>query len=83
MILCICRYDTLLPFQSAEEHDQLFEEFMEFQLLGDDDIPQDIWDKATITESDENHSRYFRMDILWHYLSTLRAPDHALLFSRL
>jgi hypothetical protein len=23
------------------------------------------------------------MDILWHYLSTLRAPDHALLFSRL
>ena len=57
------------------------EEFTEFQLLNNCDIPQDIWDKATVIESEEH--KYYRMDVLWHYLSTLRAPDHTLRFSRL
>ena len=79
----LCRYNNLLPFQSAREHDCLFEEFTEFQLLNDDTIPKDIWDKATVTDGENEEHRYFRMDILWNYMSTLRTPDHSLRFKRL
>ena len=79
--LSIFRYNSLLPFQSPLEQDQLLAEFTDFQLLNDSDIPQDIWDKATVIESEEH--KYYRMDALWNYLSTLRAPDHTLCFSRL
>ncbi len=75
-----CRFSTLLPFQSPQELDLLLE-FTEFQLMNDSDIPQDVWEKATVVE-DEEHT-YYRMDIVWHYISTLRAPDNALRFSRL
>ena len=79
--LSIFRYNSLLPFRSPLEQDQLLAEFTELQLLNDSDIPQDIWDKATFVESEEH--KYYRMDALWHYLSTLRAPNHTFRFSQL
>ena len=42
------RFDALLPYQSPQELDLLSEEFTEYQLLQDVDIPKDRWDKAQL-----------------------------------
>ena len=57
------------------------EEFTEYQLLEDEDIPQDVWEKATVVENEGN--TYYRMDTVWHHVSTMRAPDSTLRFARL
>ena len=62
--------------------ERVHEEFTEYQLLNDSDIPEDIWRKATVVE-EEDGSTYHRMDIIWQYLSTVRAPDNTLRFARL
>ena len=77
------RFDSLLPFQSPEEVDKLSEEFTEFQLLHDNDIPKQIWEKATVKVDSVNDKSYQRMDVIWHYISTMKAPDHTTRFLRL
>ena len=52
-----------------------------YQLMEDNEIPQNIWDAATVKEDDEKC--YYRMDVLWHFLSTLKMPDSSLCFGRL
>ena len=54
----------------------MLDEFVEYQLLQDDDIPSDVWDKASIVIDDD--TTYHRMDIVWHHISTLKAPDSRL-----
>ena len=49
------------------------EEFLAYQLLEESNIPQSMWATATVVE--ESDKKYYRMDILRHYLSTLRDPD--------
>ena len=81
--LFTCRFDLLLPFQSPQEVDKLSEEFTEFQLLHDDDIPKQIWEKATVKVDAVAKMVYHRMDIIWHYVSLMKAPDHTAPFPRL
>ena len=76
-------FESILPFQSPEELDKLSMEFIKFQLLQDENIPQQVWDKATVKLYTENDKFYHRMDIIWHYLSSLKAPDHTAHFLRL
>jgi len=57
------------------------EEFAQYQLLEGSDIPQDMWEKATVVEKEDN--TYYRMDIVWHHISTMRDPDNTLRFARL
>ena len=73
----------MLPFGSAYDLDELLEEFIDFQLLSDDDIPSTIWEKASITLDDDAHAKSYRLDVIWHYLSTVKAPDGTLRFNRL
>ena len=40
-------FKMLLPFQSPEEMGKLSKEFTEFQILCDEHIPKQIWDKVT------------------------------------
>ena len=47
----------MLPFGSAHELDELLEEFIDFQLLSDDDIPSTIWEIARITPDDGTHAK--------------------------
>ena len=75
------RFATLLPYESPHELDLLSEEFTEYQLQQGGEIPQNIWDKATVAV-DEGQA-YHRMDVIWHYLSSLRAADNSLRFPRL
>ena len=61
--------------------DNLSEEFTQYQLLDDSIIPRDIWDRSTVMDDEEQ--AYHRMDVLWHYLSSLKYPDNSLRFPRL
>lgn len=49
---------TLLPYQSPEKIGNLSEEFIEFQLLCDEDIPKQTRDKATFKVDCENDNFY-------------------------
>ena len=71
----------MLPFTPARELELLQEEFTDYQLLMHDAIPSDVWNKA-VTDEDE-HTTYHRMDIVWHHLSSLKAPDGNPRFNRL
>ena len=75
------RFNTLLPYGSPQDLDHLMEEFAQYQLLEESDIPQDVWEKATVVEK-EDHT-YYRMDIVWHHISTMRDPDNTLRFAQL
>ena len=66
-------FSNLLPYSSPQEHDELGEELIEYQLLDDSEIPESVWKSATIQE-DESLT-YYRMDIIWHYLANLKADD--------
>ena len=59
------------------------EEFIDFQLLQHDDISPTVWEKATVTVDDNAHVTYHRMDIIWHHLSSMKAPDGTLRYNRL
>ena len=37
-----------------------------------------MWEKATVVEDEE--SRYHQMDIVWHYIASMKMPDSALHF---
>ena len=57
------RFDSILLFQSPEELDKLYQEFIEFQVLQDENIPQ-VWDKATVKVDTDNDKFYHWMDII-------------------
>ena len=73
----------MLPYGSAHELDELLEEFIDFQLLSDDDIPSTIWEKASIPLMIVHMQKNYRLDVIWHHLSTMKAPDDTLRFNRL
>ena len=59
----------------------IFEELVDFQMLETTDIPENVWHAATVVEDEDR--RYYRMDVLWHYISAMKQPDHAVRFPRL
>lgn len=65
-------YPTVLPTTARETH-LLQEEFEEYQLLSNEDIPKKVWDEAQIKlsneENEEKSSSSFRMDVTWGSLS--------------
>ena len=74
------RYNDLLPFSSPQEHDKLSEEFTDYQLLNDNEVPESVW-KSAVVQDDESCT-FYRMDMIWHYL-LLKAVDGKNRFSRI
>ena len=60
----------------------LLEEFINYKLLVQDQIPSSVWKEALIVNDSDNHV-HDRMDVIWHYLSTVKAPDNSLCFNQL
>lgn len=70
--LFLKNYPSVLPTTARETH-LLQEEFEEYQLLSNEDIPKKVWDEAQIKlsneENEEKSSSSFRMDVVWGSLS--------------
>ena len=55
--ICFCNFLSkvlvnfyyIVPFQSPRELDKLSKELVEYQLMQDEDIPQEVWKEAAIT----------------------------------
>ena len=81
------RYSTNLP-TSAKDTQLLQEEFVEHQLLNEENIPAAIWDEARVRfpeasdDADEEDSTNYRMDIIWGYLSSLKLSNGCFKFGR-
>ena len=62
---------------SVEEQEKLQEHFIDYELLSYDDIPQHVWNDATV-KTDEGGTPYlFRMDVIWRHLNTTKSADGA------
>ena len=53
--------------------DDIFDEFVDYQLLEQGDIPASVWDLATVNEKFGSHTR---MDVIWGFLGTMRTGDN-------
>ena len=65
--------------------DRLQEEFTDYQLLGRSEIPDTIWKEALIYEKVTEFSKkqYYRMYVIWAYLSGVKIVDSSLRFELL
>ena len=48
----------------------LSEQFLHYRLLSDHDIPDSVWQNACTMDDDRN--KYYRVDILWDYISQMK-----------
>ena len=80
----IAHYQNILSFDDVDI-DGIFDEFVEYQLLEESDIPQHVWQSATKSEGDESEeSTFIRMDVVWAFLSNASTGDGCRLkFARL
>ena len=62
---------------SVEEQEKLQEQFIDYQLLSDDDIPQHVWNDATVKTDEDGTPCLFRMDVIWEHLNTTKSADGA------
>ena len=46
-------------------------------------IPKQIWDKATVKVDTDKEQFYYRMDVIWHFLSLLKVAVNVSRFFRL
>lgn len=72
------KYSNLLQFTPAQM-DMLQEEFVDYQLLQKSDIADVVWKEALVYE-DENEKQYYRMDVIWGYISNVRNIDSSFRF---
>ena len=72
------RYPNLLPFEEPSELVSLTEEFNEYQLLRDSDIPDHVMESCKTDRGD------LKLDLLWSFIGQMKDhAENALLFLRL
>ena len=79
----LLRYrDILSHIHPVTEMEQLQDEFVDYKILKQDSIPEDVWESAKV--QDEQVSRYiYRMDVIWAYLSQMKLANGELRYKRL
>ena len=50
--------------------DELEEEFLTYQAMFGNEIPQHVWELAKVNENVDERKLYYRMDIIWENLRT-------------
>ena len=69
------RYSVLLPFNEPAQIETLKEEFISYQLLDEDDVPMEVWDKATVRVDEDSRATLHSTDVIWAYLSSRKRAD--------
>ena len=60
------------------DNDKVFEEFVDYQSLTDDEIGHNAWSEAEVIDGkdeDGNKIVHYRVDILWYYIASMRLPE--------
>ena len=60
---------------SVEEQENLQEQFIDYQLLSNDNIPQHVWNDATVKTDEDGTACLFRMDVIWGHLNATKSAD--------
>ena len=60
---------------SVEEEEKLQEQFIDYQLLSNDDIPLHVWNDATVKTDEDGTACLFRMDVIWGHLNATKSAD--------
>ena len=63
----IGRYRKILDMN----FDDIFDEFVAFQLLASSDIPQFVWESAK-EKMENDYQEFVRMDEIWAFFSTMK-----------
>ena len=77
IIYNLCIYNSTILngcFSLLNRYEEVFslqEEFIQYQLIEDKDIPDDIWLEALVClkETNGQEEQFHRMDTIWGYLS--------------
>lgn len=69
------RYPKLLSF-TDKELDKVCEEFLDYQAMSRDEIPQNVWDEAVCHEQGDGSTKviYHRMDRIWGHIWDMKLP---------
>lgn len=79
----MCRFSTLFNFSSSSvELSNLEDEFLNYQMLEESDIPVSVWQSALVEEKEDGR-QYYRMDVIWSYLKTKKHTDSTPAFPKL
>lgn len=80
----LLRYRNILShIHPVTEIEQLYDEFVDYKILKQDSIPEDVWESAKV-QDEEQVSRYiYRMDVIWAYLSQMKLANGELRYKRL
>ena len=73
----IFRHPSLLPYNDPLDYDELQIEFHLYQLLKDEDIPEDVWKKV------KSKDRRIFLDQLWFFIGSMKNPDGTKRFAKL
>ena len=60
------------------DNDKVFEEFVDYQPLTDNEIGHNAWSEAAVVDGkgeDGNKIVHYRVDILWYYIASMRLPE--------
>ena len=70
----------LLNYTSPAELSELEDEFLQYQLMRESDIPESVWQLALVVDKE---TRHHRMDIIWSHMTTIKHPDGSPKFQKL
>ena len=60
------------------DNDKVFEEFVDYHSLTDDEIGHNAWSEAEVVDGkdeDGNKIVHYHFDILWYYIASMRLPE--------
>ena len=60
------------------DNDKVFEEFVDYQSLTDDEIEHNAWLEAELVDGkdeDGNKIVHYGVDLLWYYIASMRLPE--------
>ena len=78
----IKRFPNIIQY-SPSDIDKLHEEFAEYQLLKDEEVPSDVRENAVSKKDKDGKALLYRMDVIWAYLGQMKAPDGNFVFEKL
>ena len=58
---------------SVEEQEKLQEQFIDYQLLSNDNSPQHVWNDATVKIDEDGMVCLFRMDVICGHLNATKS----------